>query len=85
MTCTLCGENCWPPCWRTWDPKTLRSHQISFLSVPDKSLIDDCRLPTQFALSYLFDPFGRCGDRKMLGLQGLQGPCRVFTKNIRGW
>jgi len=18
MTCTLCGENCWPPCWRTW-------------------------------------------------------------------
>lgn len=18
MTCTLCGENCWPPCWRSW-------------------------------------------------------------------
>lgn len=18
MTCTLCGEKCWPPCWRSW-------------------------------------------------------------------
>ncbi len=85
MTCTLCGENCWPPCWRTWDPQTLRSHQISFLSFPDKSLNDD----------WVIQPSDVYLDNTHLASRQLHAYCsRVagseaslprFYKKLRGW
>ena len=41
MTCSLCGEKCWPPCWRSWSGQLGRMQKSTVTLVSSTGLFLD--------------------------------------------
>ncbi len=54
MTCTLCGENCWPPCWRSWSGQLGRMQKTPVILASSTGLFLDW--PGQPSDVYLDNP-----------------------------
>lgn len=83
--CSLCGENCWPPCWRSWAVESSRMQNTPVTSCFSAGFVFGLdSQPTVNNLLIYMDGFSAISRKSCSGGAGVEPPPRFrYTQRVR--